>query len=164
MLRRITVFLVVGALLLTTFPAIALAAEITCGTSSDRSAHPVICQGTNNSDQIRERKGTKQDDIRARDGNDTINARRAGSDADSVYAQPGDDTIRANDGDTRDKIDCGQGTDTATIDVKRNTSGTITAADQVSSDCETIKDQNGATIAPGDLPTTAVVDMADNPS
>src|SRR5215210_1968309 len=147
-MRRMFLLSIAGALLLTAFPAIALAAEITCGTSSDRSAHPVICQGTNNSDQIRERAGSVQDDIRGRDGGDTINARRAGSDADIVYGQTGNDTISANDGDTRDKIDCGQGaTDTATIDVRRDTTNNITASDQVSPDCETIKDQNGATIA-----------------
>lgn len=143
--------MMVGALLLTTFPAIALAAEITCGTRSDRNPHNVICEGTDNNDQIRERKGKRQDDIRAKDGNDTINARRAGSDEDTVRAQEGNDTVFANDGDTRDVIDCGQGTDTATVDVRRDSTGTITAADSVA-DCETVKDQNGNVVDPSDLP------------
>lgn len=159
-MRRVILAMTVGLLLLTTFPAVALAAEITCGTRSDRNDDPVICEGTNNNDQIRERKGSKQDDIRAKDGDDTINARRAGRDADTVRAQTGDDTVKANDGDTRDKIDCGQGEDTAIIDVKRE-NGKITAADQVSPDCEMIKDQNGDEIKSDNLPTVAVVDMVD---
>lgn len=159
-MRRVILAMTVGLLLLTTFPAVALAAEITCGTSSDRNDDPVICEGTNNNDQIRERKGTKQDDIRAKDGNDTINVRRAGSDADTVRAQEGDDTILANDGDTRDKIDCGQGTDTVTIDVKRDSTGMITASDQVSDDCETIKDQNGDPVLLADLPAGSIGNLA----
>ena len=156
--------MMVGALLLTAFPAIALAAEITCGTSSDRSAHNIICQGTDNGDLIRERSGTNADDIRGRDGGDTINARRAGSDADIVRGQTGSDKIFTNDGDIRDQVDCGYGTDEATIDVRRDTSGNITGGDQVSSDCETVKDQNGTVVKPAeDLPTAMVVDMPDNP-
>lgn len=158
-MRRIILAMTVGLLLLTTFPAVAFAADITCGTSSDRNPDPVICEGTNNNDQIRERRGTRQDDIRAKDGNDTINVRRAGSDADTVRAQEGDDTILANDGDTRDKIDCGQGTDTVTIDVKRE-NGVITASDQVSDDCETIKDQNGNTVLLTDLPAGSIGNLA----
>ncbi len=153
----------VGLLLLTTFPAVALAAEITCGTRSDRNDSRVICEGTNNNDQIRERRGTRQDDIRAKDGDDDINARRAGKDADTVRAQTGNDEVFANDGDTRDKIDCGQGADEATIDVKRE-NGDITNSDQVSDDCELIFDQNGAPVLLADLPTGNVVNLADNPS
>ena len=149
-MRRVILAVVVGALLLATLPAVAFAATITCGTKSDRSAHPVICQGTNNSDQITERSGSRQDDIRARDGNDTINAKRAGGDFDTVHAQPGDDTILANDGDRRDVINCGLGTDTATIDVVYNGTA-ITAADKVS-ECETVKDQNGQVVDQTQLP------------
>lgn len=129
--------LTAGALLLSLTPAVALAADITCGTKSDRSPDPVICQGTDNNDQIREREGTKQDDIRARGGNDTIRATRAGSDADTINAGSGDDKVFTNDGDTRDDINCGTGTDEATIDVVRNASGEITAADEVEN-CEKV--------------------------
>jgi Putative transposase of IS4/5 family (DUF4096) len=93
--------------------------------------------------RFQERSGTKQDDIRAKDGDDTVNARRAGNDADTVHGQTGNDTIKTNDGDTRDQVDCGQGTDTAIIDVKKQdaTDPTkITSSDKVDSDCETIKD------------------------
>lgn len=163
-MRRVILAMTVGLLLLTTFPAVALAAEITCGTRSDRNDSRVICEGTNNNDQIRERRGTRQDDIRAKDGNDTINARRAGSDADTVRAQTGDDEVFANDGDTRDKIDCGQGADEATIDVVRDGMGVITDSDQVSDDCELIFDQKGDPVLLADLPTGNVVNLADNPS
>ena len=163
-MRRVVLFVAMGALLVSMFPAVALAAEITCGTSSDRNDSRVICEGTNNNDQIRERRGERQDDIRAKNGDDTINARRVGRDEDTVLAQPGDDKVFANDGDTRDKIDCGQGTDEAKIDVKRDTSGKITSSDQVSSDCETVRDQNGNPVLLSALPTTAVVDMADDPA
>jgi hypothetical protein len=47
-------------------------------------------------------------------------------------------------------IICGQGTDTATIDVVYNGT-TITAADKVS-DCETVKDQNGQVVDQTQLP------------
>ena len=163
-MRRVVLFVAMGALLVSMFPAVALAAEITCGTSSDRNPNSIICEGTDNNDQIRERKGQRQDDIRAKDGDDTINARRAGSDADTVRAQPGDDTVFANDGDTRDTIDCGQGTDTAQIDVKKADStdpNKITSSDKVSDDCETIKDQNGNTVLLADLPDDNVVNLAE---
>jgi hypothetical protein len=47
-------------------------------------------------------------------------------------------------------INCGQGTDTATIDVVYNGT-TITTADKVS-DCETVKDQNGQVVDQTQLP------------
>ncbi len=136
-MRRTVLVMVVGALLLSLTPAVALAADITCGTKSDRSPDPVICQGTDNNDMIREREGTKQDDIRARGGNDTIKANRSGNDADTINAGSGDDKVFTNDGDTRDDINCGSGTDEATIDVVRDEGGDITAADKVEN-CEKV--------------------------
>lgn len=136
-MRRIVLFLTMGALLLTMVPTVALAAEITCGTRSDRSNDPVICVGTDNSDTIREREGSKRDEIRAKDGDDTIRATRAGNDEDKIQAGDGDDKVFTNDGDRRDVINCGPGTDEATIDVVRDESGAITAADKVEN-CEKV--------------------------
>ena len=132
-------FFVVVAFLVSAFGGVAFAANITCGTSSDRSADPVICKGTNNSDSILERKGSKHDIIRALEGADTIRATRAGNDTDEIHADGGDDTIKANDGDTRDTIYCGSGTDTAYIDVNG------TSSDKAY-DCENVFDQNGVVV------------------
>jgi hypothetical protein len=151
----------VGMLLVGMVPAIALAATITCGTSLDRDPSNVICRGTDNNDQITERKGQNQDDIRARAGNDTVDARPHTNDADTLHGQTGDDTLYANDGDTRDVVDCGQDTDTAKIDVKTDSSGKVTA-DKFDSDCETVKDQNGDPVHPAALPAGTIVSVADN--
>ncbi len=137
-------------MLLTLFPAVALAAEIKCGGQGDRSNDPVICAGTDNSDVIRERTGTVQDDIRAKGGADTIRADLYGSDRDLVNAGTGGDTVHTDDNDTRDEIRCGDGNDTAFITVVYD--GTdITAADKVFN-CETVKDQNGQVVTQSQLP------------
>jgi Ca2+-binding RTX toxin-like protein len=149
-MRRAILAVVVGALLLSMFPAVVLAADIKCGGQGDRSNDPVICEGTNNSDEIRERTGTVQDDIRAKGGADTIRANLSGSDRDLVNAGTGGDKVFANDGDTRDEIRCGDGNDTATIDVVYSGT-TITAADKVFN-CETVKDQNGQVVTQSQLP------------
>ncbi len=160
-MRRTILVAMVGMLLLSMMPAIALAATITCGTSSDRDPSNVICKGTDNNDQITERKGQNQDDIRARAGNDTVDATPHTSDADTLHGQTGDDTLKANDGDTRDVVDCGQGTDTAKIDVKTDSSGKVTA-DKYDSDCESVTDQAGKPVNSAVLPAGTVVSIADN--
>jgi Ca2+-binding RTX toxin-like protein len=142
--KRIVLLLTAGALFLTMMPTVAFAAEVKCGGSGDRSSDPVICTGTNNNDVILERNGTNQDEIRALGGSDTIRADLSGGDRDYINAGTGGDTIFTNDRDTRDEIHCGDGNDTATIDVVYDESGDITAADKVYN-CETVKakDQNG---------------------
>ena len=149
-MRRAFLVMLIGVLLLTMIPAVAFAAEVKCGGSGDRSSDPVICTGTDNSDVIRERTGTVQDDIRAKGGADTIRANLYGSDRDLVNAGTGGDTVFTNDGDTRDEVRCGDGNDTATIDVVYDGTN-ITAADKVFN-CETVKDQNGKVVDQADLP------------
>ncbi len=154
-MRRIVLLFTVGALLLSLTPAVAFAAEVKCGGSGDRSSDPVICTGTNNNDVIRERNGTNQDEIRALGGSDTIRADLSGSDRDYINAGTGGDTIFTNDRDTRDEIHCGDGNDTATIDVVYDENDEITAADKVYN-CETVKakdpDGNIVVIDQSDLP------------
>lgn len=138
----------VGALLLSLTPVVALALNvIKCGGSGDRNNDPVICAGTNNAEEIRERDGTVQDEIRGLGGADIIKARQFNSDKDEINAGSGGDTLYTDDNDTRDRAGCNDGNDTAYITVVYDSTGKITEADEVSN-CETVKakDPQGNTV------------------
>jgi hypothetical protein len=137
--KRVAMVMAIAALLVALFAGVAVAKTFVCDSSP--------CGGTENSDQIGERKGSVHDDIRAKGGDDTINVRRYGNDTDEVNAGAGDDTIAANDGDTRDVIKCGEGDDTAYIDVVYNATDPtkVEQSDQVYN-CEHVFDQTGAEV------------------
>ncbi len=115
-------------MLLSMFSGVAAAATFVCDT--------VPCYGTSNNDTIGERDGSVHDEIFGLGGDDRINAARAGNDQDTVYGGPGNDTIFANDGDTRDYIDCGNGTDTVYIDVFRDKNSVVSRDTTVN--CENV--------------------------
>jgi hypothetical protein len=73
------------------------------------------CHGTSAFELIGERKGKgKQDDIRARGGSDKVNAHRWGNDKDVLRGQKGNfDFLNSKDGDGRDVLMCGSGTQDA---------------------------------------------------
>ena len=89
-MKRITLGMLVGALLLVMVAGVASAATFVCDSNP--------CFGTNNDDMIGEQdERGASDDIRARDGADQINARRAGE-----CASPGRCGRTAGDGAARD--------------------------------------------------------------
>jgi hypothetical protein len=133
MAKRVAMVMAIAALLVALVAGVAVAKTFVCDS--------VPCAGTEKSDQIGERKGQVHDDIRAKGGDDTINVRRYGNDFDEVNAGSGNDTIYADDGDTRDVIQCGDGTDTAYIDVVYDGT-TVKSSDKVYN-CEKVYDQTG---------------------
>jgi Ca2+-binding RTX toxin-like protein len=110
--KRISLVIVVGALLLALVAAVAVAAD----AGRTFQCETPTCEGTDRDDTISERDGTVQDDIDALGGNDTVNAALFGSDADTVEGSPGNDVIRADDGDTRDSVNGGAGKDVCIVD------------------------------------------------
>lgn len=110
-MKRITVFMVVIALLVSMVAGVAAAAEIIiCGTSSDRDSDAVDCRGTDDEDVITEREEDGLDDtIYAEGRDDVVNAAEFDSDEDRVYGDSGNDRIRTDDGDGQDFINCGRG-------------------------------------------------------
>jgi hypothetical protein len=88
----------------------------------------VPCHGTSKFELIGERKGKgKQDDIRARGGYDQINAHRWGNDRDVLRGQKANDFLKSNDGDGRDVLICGSGSQDAV---------NADPGDTVSDDCD----------------------------
>jgi Ca2+-binding RTX toxin-like protein len=90
------------------------------------------------------------DDVIGHTGNDTLDDSSSSGDWDRAFGGTEVDVINVADADVIDEVSCGDGNDTATITVERS-GGTITAADDVY-DCETIKDQSGASVRKEDLP------------
>ena len=82
---------------------VAVARDFQCGRND------LPCIGTNNDDRILERRGERQDDIRALDGNDLVNAGRYNRDRDLVDGGDGNDVLRTSDNDTRDIVNGGGG-------------------------------------------------------
>lgn len=141
-MRKVTMMVLVGALLLALTAGVAVARTYTCSAAN--------CPGTDNPDKITgtDRSQTFEvfaaaDVVNAKGGADTIYGGRggddlnggkgedaiydqAGDDADVVYAGSGDDFISVDDGDGRDKVYCGKGNDKVKAD----------PGDFVASDCE----------------------------
>lgn len=111
MTRRITLFMVAGAMLLVLVAGVAVARTFQCG----KFAYP--CVGTSGDDIITERDGTVRDEISGLDGDDAIRVQVYRNDNDIVNGDQGNDLIRAADRDDRDAIDCGEGNkDRAVVD------------------------------------------------
>ena len=101
-MKRITVYVVVGALLVLMIPGVGSAATVVC--------RGVPCNGTNSADTIVERFGDGvRDVINGRRGSDTIHADPFTGDQDRVLGGRGNDTIYTRDGDNRDFVNCGPG-------------------------------------------------------
>ena len=88
---------------------VAVARDFQCGRND------LPCIGTNNDDRILERRGERQDNIQARDGEDVVNAGRYNRDRDRVYGEDGNDRLRTSDNDSRDLVDGGDGNDICII-------------------------------------------------
>jgi hypothetical protein len=112
MARRISVFMVAGALLLVLVAGVAMARTFQCG----KFEYP--CEGTNQDDVITERQGNSvRDDISSLAGRDIIRAQVFRNDNDILNSDQDNDRVRADDGDSRDAIDCGEGeNDVAIVD------------------------------------------------
>jgi hypothetical protein len=129
-MSRVTLMLVVGAMLAALAAGVALAWMIQAGLAL---AWPIpcsdtfdICRGTDNPDRIVE--SSVDDGIRAEGGDDDVGAARFAEDTDKVLGGRGDDTINTADGDPFDAIGCGKGRDVAII----------TPGDVVAGGCENI--------------------------
>jgi Ca2+-binding RTX toxin-like protein len=108
MARRISVFMVAGALLLVLVAGVAVARTFQCTD--------IPCNGTNDDDIITERQGSLRDEISGRDGRDVIRAQEFGNDNDILNGDQRGDRLRSDDNDDRDAVDCGSGNDTAIVD------------------------------------------------
>lgn len=141
-MKRISLTIVVGALFLTLFASVAIAATISCagqrsncdGTSGDDEItgtdrrdeiealggnDEVFARGGNDlvnagPDNDRVNGGSGDDTLQGSEGNDTITG---GTGQDKIYGGLGDDTLRARDG-FKDEIHCDGGIDTIIIDRK----------------------------------------------
>jgi hypothetical protein len=108
--KRLALYVVVGALLVIMIPGVGSAATGTCpGTP---------CSGTNSADTIFERLGRGVPDvIRGLGGGDTIHAEDFTSDQDRLFGGPGNDRLDTRDNDSRDFVNCGPGNhDVAIVD------------------------------------------------
>jgi hypothetical protein len=92
--RRAPALLAAIAVIVAVFATAAYAAEIT---------------GTDKSDQLFESQ--RSDVIHGLGGADTIRAEKFHFDTDKLYGDKGPDVLRANDGDNKDTLDGGDGTD-----------------------------------------------------
>jgi hypothetical protein len=112
MAKRIPVFMVAGALLLVLVAGVAMARSFQCGEFE----YP--CRGTDQDDVITERQGNSvRDKIFGLEGRDVIRAQVFRNDNDILNSDQDNDRVRADDGDSRDAIDCGEGkNDVAIVD------------------------------------------------
>lgn len=122
-MRRITLVMLVGALVLAMAAGAAMAANIRCDTDP--------CVGTNQKDRIFEQEGNGVDDtIRGRGMGDVINAADFAADTDNVFGGTGNDRVRTDDGDPLDFVSCGAGNrDIAVVDRR----------DEAARNCEDIR-------------------------
>lgn len=109
-MKRVTLFAIVVAMLVSMVAGVAYAASITCGGAGDRDDSAIGCRGTDDSDVIMERQGDNLDDeIFAEDGNDVVDAAEFDNDEDRLSGGRGNDRLRTDDGDNEDFITCGKG-------------------------------------------------------
>jgi hypothetical protein len=140
-------------------------------------------RGSKGDDKVYGQAG--DDDVIGNDGNDNPlddSSPKNINDWDRAFGGLGNDTINVADGDTRDEVSCGEniespdgGTDDkdrVKIDVVRDSSGKITAADTVhekdangnSVQCEEIKDQGNKVVTQDQLPQSDSAVAAVEPS
>lgn len=144
-MKRISLFAVLGALILALYAVPAIADFVTCpvtGGDCNGTRNNDVIEGSEADDLIESRSGTDQvlgntgDDIIRGDngsdfaeggegddtisggaGDDNLNDRdEITEDRDEIRGQDGNDTIRADDGDTNDIVSCGAGADLAVVD------------------------------------------------
>lgn len=122
-MRRITLVVLVGALVLAMAAGTAMAANIRCDTDP--------CVGTNQKDRMFEQEGNGVDDtIRGLGRGDVITAADFAADVDNVFGGTGNDRIRTDDGDPLDFVSCGEGNrDIAVVDTR----------DEAARNCEDIR-------------------------
>jgi hypothetical protein len=166
--KRISVFMTVGVLLVAMTAAVAVAHEfINCdGGSCNGDEHDNVIEGTEKRDRIEAEAGNdevealgspegKTDKVYGQGGNDDIFSGRdddyvsGGSGDDDIFDEAGpyggnprdkdtvlgggdDDEIDVVDGDVRDNVDCGSGTDTVRFDRFSND-----RHDKIANNCET---------------------------
>lgn len=160
-MKRFILVMTVGVFLLTLAAGVATAAlnEIRCANQNPgteecngtQKSDKII--GTNNRDEIFAKRGN--DEVRARGGNDEVHGsfgddnlsggsgkdrifdNEIGGDTDKAFGQDGDDFINVADGDSKDTVDCGSGTDTVKYD----------RGDKIDNNCERRQRVNSPTTA-----------------
>ncbi|HEX6228159.1 MAG TPA: calcium-binding protein, partial [Solirubrobacterales bacterium] len=105
---------------------------------------------------IEDIEGTNHDDTLVGNGGDNQILGRLG--ADSYFAAPGNDHILANSGDSDLVIDCGDGFDTALIDIP-----TSTYQDPSPTACESVEERPPNSFRPPDTPPGPEPPDADQP-
>ena len=106
--RRAAIVFGLAMVLLFVVAGAALAERLPCPSSP--------CVGTNSDDLIYERPGDNGDDIFGLKANDLIDANTFLGEKDSLHGQNGRDRLLSNDGDGRDEVRGGGGTDTCIVD------------------------------------------------
>src|SRR5215203_6627053 len=108
-MRRLMVMMAMVVLLVGVFAAAAYSRTFTCTD--------LPCYGTSDRDVINERPAAgTPDEIFGRAGADTIYAGISFEDVDILHGQKGNDRLNTGDGDRRDKVYGGKGTDTCRVD------------------------------------------------
>ena len=108
-MRRIVVLLGLMALIVVVAAGIAVAVTKQC--------NDIPCRGTENDDQLFERQGNQvRDRIFGLDGEDVIDASTYSRDRDVVEGGPKGDRLSSNDGDGRDTVRGGRGSDICFVD------------------------------------------------
>ena len=121
-MRRIFMLVGLSVLLLTMGVGVAAAVEV----AADRFCNSIPCRGTDNDDTLIEREGNRvRDRILGLDGEDVIDANNWTRDRDVLEGGRKDDRLFANDGDGRDTVRGGRGSDICYVD-----------PDDVSSSCQ----------------------------
>lgn len=109
MVKRIVLMVMVAAMMMVLMVPMSLAVEKRC--------HARPCYGTNKADVLLERRGDGvADKIFGKRGGDRINASRFNKDRDLLYGGRGDDRLNAQDGDGRDVVRGGPGSDVCYVD------------------------------------------------
>lgn len=143
-MRRITLVVLIGSLLVALVAGVAVAKTFRCGDNESTTENP--CYGTNERDRITERDGSQSDLIFGKDGRDTIRAQVRGNDNDRLNGDQKNDRIFADDNDPRDTVDCGSG---------NNDLAVVDPGDSVNVNCEDVRgdvlaDANTATLGEPD--------------
>src|SRR5215212_6604179 len=96
-----------AAVLTLALAGVALAKTFQCTTLN--------CEGTSRADNITERAGSVEDNIKGKRGGDVIDATSStANDVDNLFGNKGNDTLRATDSDSSDTLNGGPGVDTCT--------------------------------------------------
>ena len=105
-MKKLMLLGALAAVLTLALAGVALAKTFQCTTLN--------CQGTSRADNITERAGSVEDNIKGRRGGDVIDATGFQNDVDNLFGNRGNDTLKASDVDGDDTLNGGPGTDTCT--------------------------------------------------